>query len=570
MIVVKDVEFSYPTYEEGDVAAKVLRGVDIKIQAGEFVAVVGHNGCGKSTLARHLNALLVPLEGDVSVSGISAGDEKRKWEIRRLVGMLFQNPDNQIVATTVEADVAFGLENLGVPQPEMRSRVDSALQALGMCQHAGSMPHYLSGGQKQRVAIAGVLAMQSKYIVLDEPTAMLDPSGRKEVLEAVKQLNQQHGITVILITHFMEEAAQAGRIIVMHEGKVELTGTPREVFAHAAHLQEIGLGVPQATTLALKLASVGVAVDGVVVDAQDFAKRVDFAGNMPQVPSATAKKERSKLLLEVDDVTHVYGNGTPHYKQAISNISMNIYEGEIVAIIGHTGSGKSTLIQHFNALVAPTSGEVRLDGKNINADKKGLKAIRQKVGLVFQYPEHQLFETTVYKDVAFGAVRMGLSGKELDDRVRYALDAVGVNESLFQRSPFELSGGQKRRVAIAGVLAMQPQVLVLDEPAAGLDPRGKEEILELILSMHRQLNLTVVLVSHSMEDVARLAQRIFVLSDGKLVCQGSPSFVFQQGSMLEGIGLDVPQVAKILTAAGMPGVYTIEDALAAFTREAGV
>ena len=234
-----------------------LNGVDISVTQGEFVAVLGHNGSGKSTLAKHINCLLSPTAGTMWVKGISVTDEQRLWDIRSSVGMVFQNPDNQIIATIVEEDVAFGPENLGVPPDEIRKRVDEALLSVGMAEFAENPPHFLSGGQKQRVAIAGILAMRPDIIVLDEPTAMLDPIGRREVMSVVKKLNGE-GITIVFITHYMDEAAQADRIIVMEEGKVAMTGTPAEVFAQIAPLKAIGLDVPQVAEIADGLRRAGI------------------------------------------------------------------------------------------------------------------------------------------------------------------------------------------------------------------------------------------------------------------------------------------------------------------------
>ncbi|MCL2854694.1 MAG: energy-coupling factor transporter ATPase [Defluviitaleaceae bacterium] len=245
-----------------------LDGVSIAIAKGEFVAVLGHNGSGKSTLAKHINGLLLPEQGAVWVKGISTADEEKMWEIRQSVGMVFQNPDNQIIATIVEEDVAFGPENLGIPPTEIRQRVDEALEAVGMTKYAGNPPHHLSGGQKQRVAIAGILAMRPDIIVMDESTAMLDPIGRREVLTVAKRLNDE-GITIILITHYMDEAAQADRIMVMNGGKVVMEGIPSEIFTQIGRLKEIGLDVPQAVEIAHKLRLGGLNLpEGIVTGKQ--------------------------------------------------------------------------------------------------------------------------------------------------------------------------------------------------------------------------------------------------------------------------------------------------------------
>ena len=255
IIKTEDLHFSYPAAE--GVTPVVLDGVSLSIEEGSFVAVLGHNGCGKSTLAKHMNAILLPSGGTVYVDGIDTGDEDRLLDIRRAVGMVFQNPDNQIVANVVEEDVAFAPENLGVPPAEIRQRVDDALKAVNMYDHREHAPHLLSGGQKQRVAIAGVIAMQPRCIVLDEPTAMLDPIGRKDVLRTIKELNRTRGVTVVLITHHMDEAAQADRLIVMAKGRVVADGAPKAVFSRVEELQKVGLTVPQTTQLLWELRQAG-------------------------------------------------------------------------------------------------------------------------------------------------------------------------------------------------------------------------------------------------------------------------------------------------------------------------
>jgi len=245
----RDVSFAYDNYEEKQLPPIVLEDVSLDIQPGEFVAVLGHNGSGKSTLAKHFNAILLPTAGTVYVGGIDTKQEDRLYDIRQTAGMVFQNPDNQLVATIVEEDVAFALENLGVPPEEIRRRVDESLKAVGMYEYREHAPHQLSGGQKQRVAIAGIIAMRPKCIVLDEPTAMLDPQGRREVLRTIRQLRDQFGITVVLITHYMDEAAQCDRVVVVDNGKVILDGAPRAVFSHVEQLKKVGLDVPQVTEL---------------------------------------------------------------------------------------------------------------------------------------------------------------------------------------------------------------------------------------------------------------------------------------------------------------------------------
>lgn len=268
-IVIEGLKFRYS--EEGE---WVLKNINLKVKQGEFVAIIGHNGSGKSTLAKHLNALLIPGEGRVMVAHMDTRDQDKVWDIRQNIGMVFQNPDNQIVATIVEEDVAFGPENQGIPPEEIRKRVDEALKAVNMYEYRTHGPHLLSGGQKQRVAIAGVLAMRPRCIVLDEATAMLDPQGRREVMETIKRLNKEEGITIIHITHYMEEAVEADRVIVMDSGKIVLEGNPREVFSRISLLKELGLDVPQLTELSQRLQEAGVPITGNILSEDEMVREL--------------------------------------------------------------------------------------------------------------------------------------------------------------------------------------------------------------------------------------------------------------------------------------------------------
>ena len=580
MIRTENLTFKYPKAAgEGETQEYPLAisSLDLTIEKGEFVAILGHNGSGKSTFAKHLNALLTPSEGKVFIKGLDSSVPENVWLIRECAGMVFQNPDNQIIATVVEEDVAFGPENLGVLPSEIRQRVDTALESVSMDEFRKRAPSLLSGGQKQRVAIAGVLAMRPEIIVLDEATAMLDPIGRKDVMSIVSRLNKEEGMTLIHITHHMEEAVLADRVVVMNNGQIVMDGTPKEVFRNVAQLKELGLDVPQVSELVHRLIKNGsdfaddiISLDEAVkVLAPTISNAVHKDVQTNAKVSANAHKTTSaaeKTIIELKNLSHIYSPNTVFEKAAITDINFAVKKGEFFGIIGHTGSGKSTLIQHFNALMKPTLGQVLIDGEDINANKNSLKEIRRKVGLVFQYPENQLFEMTVRADVAFGPRNMGFDETEIDRRVNRALTLVGIDEKDFDKSPFELSGGQKRRVAIAGVIAMEPEILVMDEPTAGLDPRGRDEIFEQIQLLHKELGSTVIIVSHSMEDIARMCERIAVLADGGLKYLGTPAEVFRNIDELESIGLAVPQISYLtrrlndMGANLCPDIYTVDAA----------
>ena len=624
-IEVKDCTYEYVRRDENDEVVEKLSAIshlNFTIEEGSFVCVLGHNGSGKSTLAKLFNALQIPTEGCVMISGMDSREEANVFPIREKVGMVFQNPDNQIIASVVEEDVGFGPENIGVPTEEIWKRVADALDAVNMEAYRLKSPNHLSGGQKQRVAIAGTLAMEPKTIVLDEPTAMLDPSGRAEVIRSIRELNQKKGITIILITHYMEETVDADRIILMDQGKMVLDGTPKEIFSKVEELKSLRMDVPLITDLAHELRLSGMPISEGILKEEELVEELlsifgkdsfmeeehreknrnqeenklsavqssemnstavaslDASGkDMPDSEDTLSQNdnptsEDKDFILKVENLSCIYQKGTAMESYALKDINLSIKRGSFSALIGHTGSGKSTLLQHFNGLIKPEEGEISVHfrknpalilqdkgflfwkGKKRKVEKEGVLSFREegfdfqglrfKVGLVFQYPEYQLFEETVFEDVLFGPKNQGLSLEEARKEAEEALRSMGVEEVLWQKSPFELSGGQKRRVAIAGVLAMDPELLILDEPTAGLDPAGREELFQVIAHLQERYAMTILLVSHSMDDVACYAEEVFVLNQGECIRQGSPEEVFSHKKEMEELGLGLPQIRAFL------------------------
>lgn len=565
MIRAEQVRFQYKKRDvDGNVIAteEILKGVDLTIKKGEFIALLGRNGSGKTTFSKQLNAILRPSEGTVTVDEMGTKDADKLYEIRQRVGMVFQNPDNQMVAANVEEEVAFGPENLGMESDTIVARVKQALEQVRMWKRRKTAPNHLSGGQKQRIAIAGILAMHPDYIVLDEPTAMLDPKGRKEVMEALQRLNQEQEMTVILITHDMEEAALAGRVILLVDGQVRFDGTPEDFFGEDALLAEMGMEAPLSYRVRKLIDSdvfekkIGDArVEEATIDKREKVAEYDKTGREWEASSELVDKKKNKkaeaetdeknqALLSLQHVSYIYSPGTAYEKVALDDVNLSLGKGEIVGLAGHTGSGKSTMIQLLNGLLKPTSGTVTFEGKDIHAKGYSGNYLRSKVGMVFQYPEHQMICDTVWEDVAFGPSKQGLTGEACETRVEEALRFVDLPEKYYQASPLQLSGGQKRRVAIAGVLAMHPEYIILDEPAAGLDAAGKREIFDRIRRMSREQGIGVLLVSHSMEDLAEYADRIIVLDDGKKILDDRPAEVFAERETLETCGLDVPEAVK--------------------------
>lgn len=600
MITCRGVSFSY------DGAVPALDGVDLNIEDGEFFCILGGNGSGKSTFAKHLNALLQPDAGTVRINGMDASDPELVYDIRSTAGMVFQNPDDQLVATLVEDDVAFGPENLGVPSAQIAQRVREALKGVGLVGFERHETHALSGGQKQRVALAGVLAMEPRVLILDEASSMLDPRGRKGLMKACRALHDR-GMTIVMITHFMEEAAEADRVAVFQTGRVAMLGTPDEILTRANELVQLNLDMPESCRLGMALRAKGVPVcalvreaDMVAEIAQTYAER-SGAGTVGQssapqseivggTVSASNEDDVPEPVIELSHVSYSYSlsplerrrwhkrsttadasskqalwGNDPSSPWALRDVSLMVRRGEFLGLAGHTGSGKSTLVQHLNGLIRPQEGSICALGLDLS-NKKDAAAVKAKVGVVFQYPERQLFAETVAQDVAFGPHNLGLPQDEVDRRVDSSLSRVGLDLSTVgDKSPFELSGGQQRRVAFAGVLAMEPEVLVLDEPMAGLDPAARRDFLELIDRLHRD-GLTVVMVSHSMDDLANCCDRIVVMNEGAVFAEGTPAQVFAHADELKSIGLGVPaaqRMALALAKAGVPlrfdGLYTVES-----------
>ncbi len=587
VIECQNVKFLYPGS-----TVNAVNGVSFSVKKGEFLSVIGHNGSGKSTLARLLNGLLEADEGKITVLGMDVSQEGNAVEIRKRVGVVFQNPDNQMVASIVEDDIAFGPENIGVEREEIGRRIEWALNAVGMQDYRHSTPTRLSGGQKQRIAVAGVLAIKPEVLILDESTAMLDPKGRREVIEVVKKLNEEQGMTIILITHFMEEALLADRTIVMNRGEIALTGTPEEIFKSGDALETFNLSLPRISVIARELNAAGMNIPNVLrhedLSAEiikNFKNRGIYAGQSTEFAPKTLNSAHG-WDIAVSELNYTYSKKSPFAKKALNGVNLKIEEGEFFGIIGHTGSGKSTLIQHFNALIKLPTAEKKYRKKRVKkgspapvisrisigqfdlSDKKcDFKSLRASVGMVFQYPEYQLFAESVFADVAFGLKNFNkkLAPEEIELAVKSSIEIVGLDyEEIKDKSPFDLSGGQKRRVAIAGVIVTRPQILILDEPAAGLDPKGKNEIMELLHKLHREWCKTVIIVSHDMDEVADNCTRACVISEGKVFAVDTPHGIFSRADELYALGLDVPLTAKLERGLAGYGVKidsdcTVED-----------
>ena len=555
LIDVKNLLFNYKMYsgeKEEVIEHTAIDHVSLSIKKGDFVGILGHNGSGKSTLAKQLAALLKPSGGIIYVNGMDTAKDELLFSIRKTAGMVFQNPDNQLIGNIVEEDIAFGPENMGIPREEIEDRITRALEATGMSAYREHSPNALSGGQKQKIAISGVLSMEPECIIFDEPTAMIDPEGRKEVLKAIYDLNRLKHITIIYITHFLDEVSKADYLYVMKQGAITLEGSPETLFKRPEQLTENNLELPFEISLIAELRKKGLNILKEIYTKQQlleffkctqqeegFLFQEKKVENQQKKCIAETEKEKGIVL---KNISYQYKKrSAEEAKDALKDVSLSIKSGGFVAIVGKTGSGKSTLIQHLNGLLQPQSGQYFFEGQDIWSKKYDLKKLRQKVALCFQYPEYQLFEETILKDIAFGPKNLGFDKKKCEEKARYAMKLVGLPAELEKVSPFSLSGGQKRRVALAGILAMEPEYLILDEPVAGMDAPGKKMLFELLHHLNKDKGITIVLVSHNMDDVAAHADRVLIMEDGTLKMDGTTREIFARKDDLTTMGLGIPQ-----------------------------
>lgn len=545
MIALEQVGFAYNAGRDDAIVA--LQDVSLQLQKGELVALLGHNGSGKSTLAKILSAVHFATSGRVTINGTHA-TEANAYDIRRDVGLVFQRPDDQLIASRVIDDIAFGPENLGLPRDIIASRINTVIDALDL-QHITNTPiSTLSGGERQRVAIAGVLAMQPSFVILDEPTTMIAPPQARQLLRLIHSLRDQLGIGFIHITHFMHEVVDFDRIIVMHAGKVMMQGPPSEIFRRHQELDSVGLGIPLVTHIGNKLQQRGFTVQTPILTATQLADQLPTqTHHVVTAPLDTAHDASNKTpLIELNNVHFTYLKDTPMQSVGLDGASCTIYQGEIVALLGGTQAGKSTLIECILGLRKPHIGQITVDGQDIHAPNYNMSALRERIGVVFQQPETQLFEDTVGKDVSFAPRRKKLPPEQSRALVESSLTAVGLDYQTYRlRYVYALSGGQKRRVAIAGVLAAEPSVLILDEPVAGLDPRGRKELAQLIARLSKERNLTVILVGNTIDELAELADRAIVMHQGRVSAQGALRDLLQDADALYAQGLELSEAAEI-------------------------
>ncbi|WP_134670496.1 ABC transporter ATP-binding protein [Halorussus marinus] len=549
----------------------VLRGVDLDVPAGEVVVVMGASGGGKSTLLRTLNALIPgflngAFDGDVEVLGRDATATKTS-DLAEQVGTVMQDYEAQLFGTSVEAEVAFGPENLAVPPEEIGPRIDRALSQAGL----GDLdrrrePAGLSGGQKQRLVFASVLAMRPELLVLDEPTSDLDPLGARNVVEIVRSLADASDgpETIVLVTHEIEEALLADSAVLLKDGRVFRQGPTESVFTDVAALRESRVELPPVVDAFDRLGWDREQLPVTVAEAADRVEQSDLTWEPPE-PTAPAPAgsggDPGEVRFAVEGARYSYDTDRGPVT-AVDGVDLEIRAGEVVAIVGHNGSGKTTLAKQLNGLFDPDDGRVSWRGRDVREYDAG--EIGREVGFVFQNPDHQIFEDTVRDEVAFGPKNFGIEGEELDARVADAIETVDLG-SLADADPFALSKGQRQRVALASILATRPSAIVFDEPTTGLDAEQQVAFMDLVARLNREEGLTVVMVTHDMGSVARYAPRTVVMADGRKVADRSTRELFADPEALDRWQLDAPQpVALSNELAARAGR---EDALPALTVE---
>ena len=546
------VSYAYPGSDR-----QVLKDIDLTIQRGEIIGVIGPTGAGKSTFCLALNGIVPQFFsgtffGTVDIAGLDT-IETPISRLAHLVGMVFEDPETQITATTVESEVAFALENLKVPTPEISRRVRDALAMVGLTGYESKHPANLSGGQKQRLSIASALALAPDIIVLDEPTSQLDPAASEDIFAILLKLKRESRTTVIIATHASEELAQiADRILLVSDGRIAAEGPPEQVFSASAMLREQRVRPPDITqSFEVLRRHAGMKETSALPVTLEAAEEAITALAPLKTPSKPPDEKRrsqvSLTALSVDELTYTYPDGT----EALRGIDLAIGQGEFVGILGRNGSGKTTLVRHFLKLMSPTGGTVKVGGENIA--KMKVSDMARRIGYVSQNAHQQIFSDTVAGEVGFALSMMKRPKAEIDAAVEKSLGVMDLAWAA-DRHPISLSRGDRLRVAIAAVLALEPQILIFDEPTTGQDWRGSLAILETLKSLNN-LAKTVVLVTHHIYLLPGFTDRLIVMNGGKVVLDGPLREVFYESAALEQAAIIPPQTVRF--AAKLPGLRNL-------------
>ncbi|RLC92234.1 MAG: ABC transporter [Chloroflexi bacterium] len=535
------LSYMYPRSPE-----PVLRDISLEIREGEFLGLIGPTGAGKTTLCLTLNGIVPQFYGGRFFGRVTvAGLDTLAHPVSRLarhVGAVFQDPETQLITTSVENEIAFALENLCVPREEILKRIPRVLAAVRLEGTEQKHPHELSGGQKQRLAIAAALAMQPDLLVLDEPTSQLDPIGEQEVFAVVRELNEELGVTILMASHAAEQMAEyADRIALLSHGELITIGTPDEIYSQVELLHEHNLRPPQVATTFYMVKKAGIPVPNVPVRLEQALRALDsLRGECRIAPPQVFPEPLTRSgdpLLSVRNLRYAYPDGT----EALRGVSLDIRAGEYVLIIGQNGAGKTTLVKHFLSLLKPTEGLVTVDG----ADTRELTVseLARRIGYVAQNPDTQIFNATVGDEVAFALVNLGYPREEVEARTAGSLDGLGLLE-VRDAHPFSLPKGDRARVVIAAILAMDPEIIIFDEPTTGQDYRGAKYILDISKQLHR-MGKTVIVITHHLYLMPEYAERVIVMGKGMILLDGPIREVYHQAELLRSTFLSPPQAVLL-------------------------
>ncbi len=547
-ISIEDLTFTYPSNQR-----PALQHLQAQIEEGRFVMVMGHSGAGKSTLCYSLNGLIPQFfrgkyqgrvlvkEKEVAVHQVS--------EISRFVGLVFQDFESQLFSTNVELEMAFGPENHGVPRPEIGQRIKRYLCFVGLEGLQHREPSSLSGGQKQRLAIGSVLALEPQILVMDEPTTDLDPQGRKDILSITNRLRKE-GQTLIMVDHEPETAMDADWVIFLREGELVAQGLPVDLLKNHSLLQSCGVKIPSTLEFFRLMGWPGNPLN--FNESIKIIEELNLAPHKkPWEVKPPLQEVKGKPILWTEGLCYTY----PFYGvEALRGIDLSIYEGEFIALLGQNGSGKTTLAKHLNGLLKPTSGQVWVQGKTTKEYTH--REMAKWVGYGFQNPDHQIFSRTVKEEVGFGLKVLGEPPKMIEKRVAEALEIVGL-EGYETRIPFTLTKGERQRVALASILAVQPPVIILDEPTTGLDIRHQKNIMEVLRELNRKGH-TIIVITHCMWVATEYAQRTIVMKGGQILLDGPTRLVFADEQRLSEASLEAPSLVKLSNWLGTEAL-TVEE-----------
>lgn len=561
-------------YENG--ISDTLGKLNFKIEKGEFVGLMGRTGAGKTTALMLLNGLIPHFfEGEFEGTVIANTMNTARYRIQtlaRFIGLVTQDPETQIFGITVEKDVAFGPSNLSYSKEKIRKLVDKSLDAVGLKGYEKRITTELSGGEKQRLAIAGVLAMEPEIIIFDEPTSELDPAGRKDIYKLLSSLRKNNDVTILVSGHDSEEMLEfTDRIIALDNGLIVWDGKPSELFTDVELIERLGIRPPEAAEISSCFVKGNILSSKKVLINNDefintYASKCNFAKYDGNKEKKAVPVNKAVTAIEARNLSFEYSKG----KSALSGVNIKINKGEFVALIGKNGAGKTTFSKHLNGLYRPSAGEILINGRNISAIST--PELSKEVGYVFQNPDHQIFAATVWEEVEFGLKNLSISSEERSRRITDALEFVGL-ANFKERHPFTLGKGERQKLAVATILVMEPDILVIDEPTTGQDWDGTRRMMEMMEKLHRNGH-TILAITHNMRLAAEYADRIIVFSDGKVVLEGTPENVFYQQEILAAASVTPPDSVLIGNRLRQHGLnsfpVTVNDIQSVFINDGGI